>query len=110
MGTLARPGRRGTGKSAHPPGHHDCADSTRMVVSVAGWLGLGRPVEPGSSVAIERAAAFNPAAFLAGKLRAAGGLIKPTPVDFPENRLNKELESSPSGLRFDRSHTKGSSQ
>ncbi|GDY10482.1 hypothetical protein LBMAG52_39700 [Planctomycetia bacterium] len=52
------------------------------------------PIEPGGSVAIEGTGTFNPAAFLAGKLRATGGLIKPTPVDFPENRLNKELGSS----------------
>jgi hypothetical protein len=37
---------------------------------------------------------FNPAAFPVGKLRAAGGLIKPTPVEYPENRWNKELGSS----------------
>ena len=65
-----------------------------MVASVAGWIGLGGSVEPGGSVAIEVAATFNPVAFRAGKLRAAGGLIKPTPVDFPEYRLNKELGSS----------------
>lgn len=75
-------------------GRDDCVDSTWMVASVAGWLGLGVAVELGGSVAIEGAAAFNPAAFLAGKLRAAGGLIKPTPVDFPEDRRNKELGSS----------------
>ena len=65
-------------------GLDDCADSTRRVASVARSLGLRRSAEPGSSVAIERAATFNPAAFLAGKLRATGGLIKPTPVDSPK--------------------------
>ena len=55
-----------------------------MVESVAGWLGLGGPAEPGGSVAIEGAGTFNPVAFQAGKLRATGGLIKPTPIDIPE--------------------------
>lgn len=75
-------------------GRDDRADATRTVTSVAGEFGLRRSAEPGGSVAIKGAATFNPAAFPAGKLRAAGGLIKPTPVDSPENRLNKELGSS----------------
>lgn len=80
--------------SVSPPGHDDCADSTRTVASVAGRGGLSDLPEPGGSVAIEGAAAFNPAAFQVGRLRAAGGLIKPTPVEFPEDRLNMELGSS----------------
>ena len=110
MSTPTRPAPAGTGRSAHPTGRDDCADATRTVTSVAGQLGLREPIEPGGSVAIEGAETSNPAAFLAGKLRATGGLIKPTPVDSSENRQNKELGSSPSGLWFDRSHTKGISQ
>ena len=110
MGTLAHSSSVGTRPSAHAPGRDDCADSTRRVASVAGWLSLGWSAEPGSSVAIEGAGTFNPAAFLAGKLRAAGGLIKPTPVDFPEIGGTGNWEVRPSGLWFDRSHTKGSSR
>ena len=94
MGTFARPSPVGTGKSAHLPGRDDCADSTRRVASVAECLGLERASGSARSVAIEGAGTSNPAAFQVGKLRAAGGLIKPTPVDFQENRRNKELGSS----------------
>lgn len=61
---------------------------------VARGVSPGDLVRPVGSVAIEGTGTFNPAAFLAGKLRATGGLIKPTPVDFPEDRRNKELGSS----------------
>ncbi len=81
-----------------------------MVASVARGAGRDGSAKAAGSVAIEGAEAFNSPAFPAGKFRAAGGLIKPTPAEIPENRQNMDWEVPSSGLQFDRSHLKGIGQ
>lgn len=65
-------------------GRDDCPNSTRTVASVAGRASGRSTCKPTGSVAFEGAGAFNSSRFPSGKLRAVGGLIKPTPAGISE--------------------------
>lgn len=75
-------------------GPDGCADWTSWIASVARAGRLGGGGESARSVAFAASETFNLGAFLAGKLRAAGGLIKPTPAENVEKRPNRELGGS----------------